>query len=56
MSVHISAAKGEIAKKIIENLDLSKFSNKSPEIAGPGFINIFLSNEAFFHFGYQAQF
>ena len=36
----------EIAKKIIENLDLSKFSNKSPEIAGPGFINIFLSNEA----------
>ena len=37
----------DIATKIIENLDLSNFSDQDrmPEIAGPGFINIYLSND-----------
>ncbi|HQZ14717.1 MAG TPA: arginine--tRNA ligase [Acidimicrobiia bacterium] len=36
----------DIAKKILENLDLTGLSKKEAEIAGPGFINVFLSNEA----------
>lgn len=35
----------EVASRILENLDLQEFISKDPEIAGPGFINIFLSSE-----------
>jgi arginyl-tRNA synthetase len=33
----------EIAEKILEKLNLDELSDRAPEIAGPGFINVFLS-------------
>lgn len=36
----------EVAQRIVDHLDLAELSDRPPEIAGPGFINITLSDEA----------
>ncbi len=43
----------DIAQKILDKLDLSGLSDRKPEIAGPGFINVFLSQDAINEYAHQ---
>ena len=53
LSKQVGVSPRDVAAKIIENLNLSLYIDKECEIAGPGFINIYLSDNALSNYAFQ---
>lgn len=53
LSKQVGVSPRDVAAKIIDNLNLSLYIDKECEIAGPGFINIYLSDNALSNYAFQ---